>query len=482
VLSKTISTSGDSTVMQTDIAILEDTKSGLFLKARNRSDILKDLILVALIIDTEYKFDVKKNITDIANKAGVKTSTNKDLKVNIDLFQGVYNLFRTNKLLHKFQKIAKDLQLNFTIDNNIQKYIKNNIENENLTRLLDDIIYSRLKINDFYGYRHEISLDQENILEKTIIPSKVFNEYKEQLEDFHEIISFRLLFDQAILVLKCDEKAKQSLPEKFKKGVVFRDLQGHKKAEEHLTETNPEVSYKILLIPAATCGELVDDKFVEELRNIIISDPKENIVVITKIDKASSYEEYTQHNYKAFIDSLKEQIVTTHNKLVCKLQKIQKSDEGKICEIANNTMVKKIFTSFDNAYLSKITKDKQGNFDAELHKIVCKNKSNQELSENDIEDIVIVENWHSLLASALKSENNVSHDMGSINFNNIKDKKKKTRLIVMLSGNIKSMIITYINYFKCRVIYLKHLYYIEQLFVIFIMNHICGTAEILNMY
>ena len=410
VLSKTITTSGNSTKIQTDVVILENTKNRLFLKARTKRSIIRDLILVALNIESEYKFDVKKNITDVVNKAGVKKSNNKGIKVSDNLFQGVYNLFRTSTLLEKFQKIAKDLQQNFTNDDDVQKYIGNNITNENLIRFLDDIIYSKLKINNFYGYRHEISLGQDNILEKTIIPTKTFDKYKERLEEFNEIVSLRLLFEQAIVVLKCDEKAKRSLPDKFKKGVVFRDILGTNKDAEKGSATNFKVIYKILLISAGTGGELVDDKFVEEFKNIIISEPKQSIVVITKIDKASSYVEYTQNNYEAFIESLKEQIVTTHNNLInrseekdeCNAEQVYKSDE--------NAMDKKLVASFDNAYLSKITKDEQGNYDAELHKIVCENKSNQEISTNDIEDVCIIDNWHTLVSSILEREDRVSYD------------------------------------------------------------------------
>ena len=208
VLSKTITSSGNNTILQTDIAILENTKSRLFLKARAKSDIIRDLILVALSIDSEYKFDIKKDITDVANKAGVVKNQVKEIKVNSDLLQGVYNLFRTIKLIGRFQKIAKNLQLNYINEDNIEEYIRNNVTNEEINKLLDDIIYSELKIDNFYGYRHEISLEEENILEKTIIPTKTFNKYKEQVEEFHEIVSYRLLFEQAILVLNCDEKAK----------------------------------------------------------------------------------------------------------------------------------------------------------------------------------------------------------------------------------------------------------------------------------
>jgi len=158
--------------------------------------------------------------------------------------------------------------------------------------------------------------------------------------------------------------------------------------------------------------ELVDDKFVEVLKDIIISEPKESIVVITKIDKASSYEEYTNNNYEGFIENLKEQIVITHNNLISKLEETQESHIRSVCEFDKNTMAKKLFASFDNAYLSKITKDKQGNYDTELHKIVCLNKCNQEISANDIEDIIILDSWHSLVRSVFERDNIISSGRG----------------------------------------------------------------------
>ncbi|MGH4122222.1 MAG: hypothetical protein ACREV6_04705 [Clostridium sp.] len=409
VLSKTITSSGNNTIIQTDIAIVENTKSRFFLKARAKVDIIRDLILVALSINPEYKFDIKKDITDVANKAGVVKNNMKEIKVNSDLFQGVYNLCRTIKIMGRFQKIAKDLQQNYTNEDNIQEYIRNNITNVSLNKLLDDIIYSELKVENFYGYRHEISLEEENILEKTIVPIKTFNKYKEQKEEFYEVVSYRLLFEQAILVLNCDEKAKKSLPEKFKRGVVFRDLQSHKKEEQQGTVVDFEAKCKILLVPASTGGELVDDKFLEGLKSVI-SDPKQSIVVITKIDKSSSYEEYAQGNYEAFIESLKQQIVITHNNLISRLEGIEACNINQPHKFDIEKMTRKIITSFDNAYLSKITKDKQGNYDAELHKIVCNNKSNQEISLSDIEDIILLENWYTLVTSILERENRVFYD------------------------------------------------------------------------
>ncbi|MEK6265265.1 MAG: hypothetical protein N2B06_10945 [Clostridium sp.] len=409
ILSKTMVASGNNNTIQTDIVILENTKSRLFLKARTKVDVLRDLILVALNIDSEYKFDVKKNITDAVNIAGVKKNHMKEMKVSSDLLHGAYNLFRTIVLLERFQEIAKDLQLNFKHEN-ITEYIESNTISENLSKFLDDIIFSELKIEDFYGYRHEVSLNHENILDKTIIPTKTFNKYKEQRKEFHEVVSYRLLFEQAILVLKCDEKAKEHVPEKFKRGVVFRDIHGHKKLEQKGTATSFEENNKIILIPAGICHGLIDDKFVEEFKNIIISDPKGFIVVITKIDKTSSYEKYTQNNYEGFIDSLKEQIVTTHNSLIGRLEEIEECNLRSVHKFDRSIIARRLIASFDSAYLSKITKDEKGNYDAELHKIICENKSSVEISVSDIEDIVLLDNWHNLISSVLESENSVSYD------------------------------------------------------------------------
>ncbi|MCJ7691213.1 MAG: hypothetical protein MUO60_18135 [Clostridiaceae bacterium] len=409
ILGKTMVALGNNTIIQTDIVILENTKSRLFLKARTKEDVLRDLILVALNIDSEYKFDIKKNITDVVNIAGIKKNLIKEMKVKRELFHGVYNLFRTIALLERFQDIAKDLQLNFK-NENIKEYMRNNITNENLSKFLDDIVYSELKIEDFYGYRHEVSLDHENILDKTIITTNTFNEYKKQKKKIHEVVSYRLLFEQAILVLKCDKKAKEHIPEKFKRGVVFRDLHGHGKFKQQGAATNFEENNKIILIPAGICHGLIDDKFVEEFKNIIISDSKGVIVVITKIDKTSSYEKYTQNNYEGFIDSLKEQIVTTHNSLIGRLEEIEECNLRSVHKFDRSTIARMFIASFDSAYLSKITKDEKGNFDAEFHKIICKNKSSVEISVSDIEDIILLDNWHTLISSVLERKNSVSYD------------------------------------------------------------------------
>lgn len=55
-----------------------------------------------------------------------------------------------------------------------------------------------------------------------------------------------------------------------------------------------------------------------------MTEAQKSIVVITKIDKASSYAECTQNNYAGFIESLKGQIVTIHNSLIGILKDTQR--------------------------------------------------------------------------------------------------------------------------------------------------------------
>ena len=439
ILEKTITPSGNSTIIQTDIVILENTRSRLFLKARTKKDIIRDIILVALSIDTEYTFDLKKSINSNANKAGLKRADEKEIKLESEVFQGVYNLFRTETLIKEFLDISKDLQKNFSSEDDIQNYINNNMDNSDLVGLLEKIINEELDSDNFYGYRHEMNLENELILEKTIIPTKTFNKYKEKEESFKDVISYRILFEQAVLVLNCDDKAKAHLPQKFREGIVFRDSQGHKKSEQVGIATDFEVKNKILLIPAGTGGELVDDKYVEELKNIIVSEPKQNIVVITKLDKASSYEYYTDGDYDEFIENLKDQVVTTHNNLIERLEDQDEQDSGQAYQFDRNAVVKKFIESFDNAYLSKITKDKSGNFDAELHKIVCRNKSSQEIDPSDIEDIKIIESWYDLIYGILERQNRITLVESGLKAK-CSDPEKKEDIICDLADSMEGML------------------------------------------
>ena len=438
ILEKTITPSGNSTIIQTDIVILENTKNRLFLKARGRKDVIRDILLVCLSVESDYKFELKKGITEGDNKKGIKKSVEKDIKVDGDLFQGVYNLFRTEELMEQFMSIAKIVQENLKSEEDIQDYLNDNMDNSDIVQLLDTIIKKELNIENFYGYRHEMNLEEKYILEKTVIPTKVFNKNKEKNVEFENIISYRILFEQAVLVLKCDEKAKSRLPKKFRKGVVFRDSQGHKKSEQVGIATDFEVKNKILLIPANTGGELVDDRYIDELKNIITSEPKQNVIVITKLDKASSYE-YYKEDYDDFIENLKEQVVTTHNNLIGRLEDEDGENADATYRFDRNAIVKKFIESFDNAFLSKVTKGVDGSFDPELHRIICQNKNNQEISKSDIEDIKAMESWYDLVSGILERQSGISYEEGGLVYK-CANANEKTGTISTLISDMDGML------------------------------------------
>ena len=447
ILEKTITPSGNSTIIQTDIVILEDTESRLFLKARTKRDILRDLVLVALSMNTSFGFDLKKSISEKSNKEGLKKVDEKEIKYDSDVFQGVYNLFRTDSLIKEFLKIAKDLQVKYSGEDDLQSIIEDNIEDSSLAMLLDSLIERELEVEDFYGYRHEMSLADQSILDKTIIPTKTFNKFKEKKEEFEDVISYRILFEQAVLVLKCDEKAKLKLPKKFREGIVFRDSQGHNKSEQVGIAIDFEVKNKILLIPAGTGGELVDDKYIDELKNIIISEPEQNVVVITKLDKSSSYE-YYEESYSDFIENLKDQVVTTHNNLVAGLSENKDiEDDNEKYQLDRNAVVKKFIAAFDNAYLSKITKLKNGEFDTELHRIICKSNSDEVIEATDIDDIAVTDSWYDLLKQILERENKVSALEGKIKLKN-EDIESRDELIEDLGKQMEGMLKVCFKNFK----------------------------------
>ena len=439
ILEKTITPSGNSTIIQTDIVILEETENRLFLKARTKRDILRDLILVALSMNTEFNFDLKKSITEKSNKEGLKKVDEKEIKYDSDIFQGVYNLFRTDSLINEFLKVAKELQEKYSGMEDLQAIIEDNIEGSPLVTLVDSLIERELEVEDFYGYRHEMELDHSLILDKTIIPTKTFNKFKEKKEEFIDVISYRILFEQAVLVLKCDEKAKSKLPKKFREGIVFRDSQGHNKSEQVGIAIDFEVKNKILLIPAGTGGELVDDKYVDELKNIIISEPEQNVVVITKLDKCSAHE-YYEDSYSDFIENLKDQVVTTHNNLVSGLSEdTANEDDNEKYQFDRNSVVKKFIEAFDNAYLSKITKLKNGDFDTELHQIICKGNSDEMIEATDIEDIAVTDSWYDLLKQILERENKVSALEGKLKLKN-EDVESMDELVEDLKSQMNGML------------------------------------------
>ncbi len=419
ILEKTITPSGNSTIIQTDIVILEETKNRLFLKARSKEDIIRDMILFALNININFSFDLKHSIGEKNNRQGILHTDKKEIKQDNEVFKGAYNLIRRKDLMEEFMLIAKDLQDGYSTNQDIYFLISNNLENSQIGIFLDKIIQKELKVENFYGYSHEMSLDEDYVIEKTIVASKVFEKYKRNEEGFSKMISYRILFEQATLALECDKKAKAKLDTKLKDGIVFRDSQGHKKVEQVSIATDYEVKNKILLIPAGTGGELIDDRCIEELQNIIRSESRETILVITKLDKSSSYE-YYKDSYDDFIENLKDQVVTTHNNLIQRIEEPREDEGDEIYGLEKNQSIKHFISSFDNAYLSNIRKI-NGEFDNELHKIICEDKENQIIESSDIEDISVKESWYELLNQILV--NQIKSDSFS---SNIKIRKGKS--------------------------------------------------------
>ena len=234
----------------------------------------------------------------------------------------------------------------------IEILISQNIEGSQLGFFIDNIIRDELGIDEFYGRRHEIGLDSDLIIEKTIISTKKFNKYKDKEEDFKDIVSYRILFEQAVLVLNCDEQAKRSIPDGFSKGLIFKISQTYNQSDHISIETDfNHVENRILLIPAGICGELIDDRSIDEFKNVIISDSKRNVVVITKLDKTCSHESY-RDSYSEFIDNLKDEVVTTHNSLIDKLGQVYLKETDQEALLNRNDIIQKLIVFFDSAYLS----------------------------------------------------------------------------------------------------------------------------------
>lgn len=401
ILEKTITPSGNSTIIQTDIVILEETENRLFLKARSKWDILRDVIIFALSIDLNFKFDLNKGIYEKSNRQAIKLGQDKDIKLDTNTCKYVYNLFRRDDLMEEFLEICKDLQREYFSKGDIEILIAQNIEGSQLGFFIDNIIRDELGIDEFYGRRHEIGLDSDLIIEKTIISTKKFNKYKGKEEDFKDIVSYRILFEHAVLVLNCDEQAKRSIPDGFSKGLIFKISQTYNQSDHISIETDfNHIENRILLIPAGICGELIDDRSIDEFKNVIISDSKRNVVVITKLDKTCSHESY-RDCYSEFIDNLKDEVVTTHNSLIDKLGQVYLKETDQEALLNRNDIIQKLIVFFDSAYLSNIQK-RHGEFDHELHKIVCKDKEDQLIEASDIEDIVHTDTWYDLLKYILQ--------------------------------------------------------------------------------
>ncbi|GEQ22118.1 hypothetical protein CBU02nite_26240 [Clostridium butyricum] len=99
LLKLTITDSAESTVIQTDILILEKTKKKMFLKVRNRSEIMRDILAVALEVDIN---DINSDLKDAVKKSGDS--------IDNDILDKVNNFFSTESLLNAFKIFASEVQ------------------------------------------------------------------------------------------------------------------------------------------------------------------------------------------------------------------------------------------------------------------------------------------------------------------------------------------------------------------------------------
>lgn len=409
ILKLTISESAESTVIQTDILILDTTCKKMFLKARNKTDIMKDIIAVALEMDLNGEYDsVKESIKKITEL------------IDRDTIDKVSNFFATDELLEKFEDFAEKVQDKYKAEAEEKfLWLQEHAADEELVLILDERIEELSGIVEhfdktyFYGYRQEYDLevDAETKL-ITTIANKVFNDRKEDPEEYPEIVdmvSYRLLFEHAILVLPCSQEAKDNLDYDFQQGMVFRDSQGHRLDEQFGLASDFEVKNKIFLIPVDNGGYLIDDRYSNLFEKILISEPEHSIFVLTKIDNIGIYKNYKKSSYeddKAFKREMTKKIANTHNALLSKFLAKQNSDSQNTSEyyIDEARLFENFMASFDNAYFSEID---DSTYASDAHKIYYSGNALEDLDKEKLY-IRYLNSWFDIVASVI-DENQLTY-------------------------------------------------------------------------
>ncbi|MFC5702630.1 hypothetical protein ACFPVX_15100 [Cohnella faecalis] len=410
LLKLTITDSAESTVMQTDILILQQTSKKMFLRARSKADIMKDIMTVALELDLT------------ASGATIKELVKKNAEIiDKDMIDKVSHFFSTDALVGKFTAFADQVQTAFKADAVGEtarlKWIKEHSADSGFVYILDDEVANRFPTSYFYGYLQEYDLETDadfNIV-RTITNTE-FKYRKEDLEDYPEMadaVSDRLLFDHAILVLPCSAEAQDKLEYDFQQGIVFRDSQGHKLDEQNGIASDFEVKNKIFLIPIDTGGYLIDDRYSNIFERILISEPKNNVFVLTKVDLNTTYKRYKDSHYlknKDFNRVFSDKIARTHNKLISTFQNQQAAKDngdGQSKFYKDETaLFTNFMASFSNAYLSEIDGD---TFAAEGHKIAYAGQALEELDRSKL-DIEYLESWFDIVGGIIKENKLTYHD------------------------------------------------------------------------
>lgn len=254
---------------------------------------------------------------------------------------------------------------------------------------------------------------------------------------YKDAISYRLLYDHAILILPCSDEAKKYLDYDFEQGLVFRDSQGHKLDDQNGMASDFEVKNKIFLIPIDTGGYLIDNRYSNIFEKILISEPKNNLFVLTKIDTNSTYRAYKKNNYeddKKFSRNFSEKIAKTHNKLLSNFKGKTFKEDGNAEFIKDETIhFENFMASFDNAYLSEIEDD---TYESEAHKITYTGYALNDFDKSKV-TIEYLDSWFDMVGNILNQNKLTYHEnikrLQSVSEINLKQNVNK----ILSSANIK---------------------------------------------
>ncbi len=438
LLKLTITDAGESTVIQTDILILEKTKKKMFLKVRNKIDIMRDILLVALEID------LTKNSSNISGK--IKKSSELRDK---DIIDRVSNFYYTMDLHTRFLDFTTKVQSDYGSSGEKAKWIQSNLNNPKYQFIIDEIINEEYETDYFYGYRMEYNLEDDGETQIiTTIANTAFKNRKEELEDYPEmnnVASKWLLYEHAILVLPCSEKAKEKVNYNFQEGLVFRDSRGHNLDEQSGIAADFEVKNKIFLIPIDSSGYLIDERYSNLFEKILISEPKNNIFVLTKIDINTTYRKYKKSDYeklKEFKKEFTDKLAKTHDNILNRFLEKEKSID-KTTEFYKDekNLFKNFMASFDNAYMSEIEDD---TYESEGHKITYRGNALDEFDKSKV-SIEYLESWFEIIDGIISKNRLLYHEnvnrISKINSSNqaliIKDSTKVVKILVDYYSSIQ---------------------------------------------
>ncbi|GLI09317.1 hypothetical protein YDYSG_53490 [Paenibacillus tyrfis] len=408
---------GNSTVIQTDILVLKKTKRKLIMSIRAKEEILTDMILVALKGDEKRLDDLKR----FKKSCG----ENINLQLDEDTVNDVLDLFDRDDLLDIFREFVFKVKANIkAIETNSPEFdyfkcAREMAQQPELGIELDEVIKMEFlgdlnaDLGNVYGYRYTFTLptdetglqDAENFIIKTIAKKEFLNR-KEDYESYPELknmVSTRIIFKSAIFVLPPDDGASKII--NFGNGVVLRDSQGHKTTEQYTIASDFSVKSKIMLIPVSTGGVLIDDEKRDLLQKIAISEPKNTVFIITKIDKTDEYSKFMdeEKDEQRFLKSLKVKIKDTHKNMLeswnTKKKEIIAGSIDSEYELNDKQAFNFFIETFNSAFLTSIKgKNKLA------YKIQCDVSPDGSILDKDNVKINKISSWYGIVAGLIENK------------------------------------------------------------------------------